>query len=89
LVVPTNGRLDIPLTYYSGKNLPFGIGLDANVTYAQTTGETVSRIQPYNLSINVNTPFTLLFGFGDHDSDLKEDYTLTYTIFEIEHTMQG
>ena len=62
--------IDIPLTFYSGKNLPFGIGVDANVTYVTKDAPAdppSSKVHPFNLSMNVNSPFTLLFGFTDHD----------------------
>ena len=68
LVKPSSATI-IPLTYYSDMNLPFGFGSDIKVTY-----DSDSAVQAFNMSINTNTPFTLLFGF---DGNLNFEATQT------------
>ena len=62
-IVGNEVKYTIPLGYYSNRNLPFGISSDVHIDQILT----FNKPQPYNLTINPNSPFTILFGFKDID----------------------
>ena len=51
----------IPLSYYSNRNLPFGINTTITGHHSATSVPFSKNIE---FSINTNTPFTILFGLN-------------------------
>lgn len=52
---------EIPLTYYGDRNLPFGIPTSIKANYTNPTGDKIVLDQKLNLTLNINSPFTVLF----------------------------
>lgn len=59
------GTIKIPLKYYSKENLPFSISSKINGTLPKRDDEEIGKpfISTVNMSINPNTPFSMLFNF--------------------------
>ena len=55
--------IHIPLDYYSDRNLPFGIASTIRGNYSEDGVTEIPFRQNYNMTINTNMPFTVLFGF--------------------------
>lgn len=78
----------IKLDYYSNTNLPFGLESTIKGDFTSTDGSTLTPFtKDMNLTINTNTPFTILFDMGI--PDLKSDNHVKLRFYQEDYTFDG
>ena len=78
----------IKLDYYSNTNLPFGLESTINGNFTHSDGSTLTQFKKnMNLTINTNTPFTILFDMGIED--LKSDNHIKLQFYQEDYTFKG